>query len=91
MVKKKIARKIEILNELGLHARSAAKVAELAGRAVARVWVAKEGELAEAKSIMDLLMLECPRGTVVEVIIEDSSDLDVLNDIVQLIENGFGE
>ncbi len=91
MVKKKIARKTEILNELGLHARSAAKVAELAGRAVARVWIAKEGELAEATSIMDLLMLECPRGTVVEVIIEDSSDLNVLNDIVQLIENGFGE
>lgn len=91
MIKKKIARKTEIINELGLHARSAAEVAQLAGKAISRVWIAKGGEMAEATSIMDLLMLECPRGTMVEVIIEDPSDLDVLNDILHLIENGFGE
>ena len=80
-----------IVNELGLHARSAAQIARLAGQAGFKVWLAKGGESAEATSIMDLLALECPRGTKIEIIIEDPSDLDVMNEISQLIEDGFGE
>ena len=88
---KKISRETVIINALGLHARSAAQIANLAARASAKVWLVKGGESAEATSIMDLLALECPRGTKVAIIIEDSSDLEVLNAISQLIENGFGE
>jgi phosphotransferase system HPr (HPr) family protein len=88
---KKISRETVIINALGLHARSAAQIANLAARASAKIWLVKGGESAEATSIMDLLALECPRGTKVAIIIEDPSDLDVLNAISQLIENGFGE
>lgn len=88
---KKISRETVIINTLGLHARSAAQIANLAARATSKVWLVKGGESAEATSIMDLLALECPRGTKVAIIIEDSSDLEVLNAISQLIENGFGE
>ena len=80
-----------IVSELGLHARSAAQIARLAGKAGFKVWLAKGRESAEATSIMDLLALECPRGTKVEIIIEDPSDLEVMNAISQLIEDGFGE
>lgn len=88
---KRISRETVISNELGLHARSAAQIANLAGEANFKVWLAKSGERADATSIMDILMLECPKGTRVEVIIEDSSDLKVLNKISRLIEDGFGE
>ena len=88
---KRISRETVISNELGLHARSAAQIANLAGEANYKVWLAKSGECADATSIMDILMLECPKGTRVEVIIEDSSDLRVLNKISRLIEDGFGE
>ena len=88
---KRISRETVISNELGLHARSAAQIANLAGEATFKVWLAKSGEYADATSIMDILMLECPKGTRVEVIIEDPSDLKVLNNISRLIEDGFGE
>jgi len=88
---KRISRVTVIINELGLHARSAAQIARLAGRAHFKVWLAKGDASVEATSIMDLLTLECPQGTTVEITIEDPSDLEVLNDITQLIENGFGE
>ena len=87
----KISRETVIINELGLHARSAAQIAKLAARARFKVWVAKGGESVEAKSIMDLLSLECPQGTRLEITIEDASDMEVLNRIESLIENGFGE
>ena len=88
---KTMSRETVIINELGLHARSAAQIAKLANRANFKVWLSKGGASAEATSIMDLLALECPRGTKVVVTIEDPSDMEVLNGIAQLIENGFGE
>jgi phosphocarrier protein len=87
----RISRETKITNELGLHARSAAQIAKLAAKANFKVWLAKGEESVAATSIMDLLTLECPRGTMVEIIIEDPSDLKVLNDISLLIEKGFGE
>jgi phosphotransferase system HPr-like phosphotransfer protein len=40
---------------------------------------------------MDVLTLECPKGTKLVVLIEDPDDRDVLRQIVTLIESGFGE
>ena len=86
-----ISKEAVIKNELGLHARSAAQIAKLAARARHGVWLAKGEERAPASSIMDLISLECPRGTKIVVIIDNPSDRDVLFAISELIENGFGE
>ena len=47
----------EIVNALGLHARAAAKLVRLAGRYDARVELEKDGQTADAKSIMGVLLL----------------------------------
>jgi phosphocarrier protein HPr len=86
-----ISKEAVISNELGLHARSAAQIANLAARARDGVWLVKGKERADASSIMDLIALECPRGTKIMVIIDNPRDRDVLNAISKLIENGFGE
>ena len=88
---KMISKETVITNELGRHARSAAQIASLATRARHGVWLAKGEERAAASSIMDLIALECPRGTKIAIIIDNPSDRDVLNAISELIENGFGE
>ena len=80
-----------IVNELGLHARSAAKIAGLAQNSKAAVWVQKEAEKADASSIVDILTLACERGSKITLIIEDKADRPILENIVNLIENGFGE
>ena len=80
-----------IVNDLGLHARSAAQIAEIAQNSVAGVWIQKEEEKADASSIIDILTLACARGTRIKIVIEDLADLPVLNGIADLIDSGFGE
>jgi len=80
-----------IKNELGLHARSAAQIAEIAMKSTGKVWVMKNEEKADASSIMDILTLECGKGTEIRIIIENPGDTDILNAIVDLVDNGFGE
>lgn len=80
-----------IKNELGLHARAAAKVANLAGRAKNKIWLIKDGEKADASSIIDILSLGCSRGTEITFEAESKTDSDLLRNIIILAENGFGE
>ncbi len=90
-MKQQMSRDVVIVNELGLHARSAAKIAQLAQQANTDVWLEKDGEWADAASIIDLLSLGCPQGTQVSVAISDGQDINILDALVDLIENGFGE
>ena len=80
-----------VVNELGLHARSAAKIAELAREATSKVWVQKNEERADARSILDILTLACEKGSILTIVIDDRSDMETLNRIVDLVINGFGE
>jgi phosphocarrier protein len=86
-----LSRSIAIVNDLGLHARAAAKLAELAQKASGGVWVSNGIETADATSVVDLLTLACFKGTPVTVRIDSAADIDILNRIAALVENGFGE
>ncbi len=87
-----LSREVVIVNELGLHARSAAKIAEIAQKAVSNVWILRQDhDAVDAKSIIDMLTLACTKGTRIIVRIEDASDAAVLNEIVELVDCGFGE
>lgn len=84
-------REATVVNELGVHARSAAQVARLAAGARCGVWLCKGEHRADATSIMDILALECPKGTKLVVLVENPEDNDILHQIAALIESGFGE
>jgi phosphotransferase system HPr (HPr) family protein len=86
-----LSREVTIVNELGLHARSAAKIAGLANRSTASVWIQKGDEKADASSIVDILTLACEKGTKISIRIENKSDFSILEDITELVESGFGE
>ncbi len=86
-----LAKQLTIINELGLHARSAAKIAEVAQNAKHKVWVAYDGERVDAASIIDILTLGATCGSRIEVIIENADDQGILRKIVDLVETGFGE
>jgi phosphotransferase system HPr (HPr) family protein len=85
------SRTATIKNELGLHARSAAQIANIAGKAAAKVWIVKDDESADASSIIDILTLVCEKGTKITIAVEDSADEDILNAIADLVDSGFGE
>ena len=88
---KGFSKDLVIRNELGLHARSAAMIAKIAQQAAAKIWIVKDDEKADAASIIDILTLACTKGTHISVQVEIDADLDRLQQIVELIENGFGE
>ena len=90
-LKNNLTKKITVINELGLHARPAAKVAELAATAKSSVWLIKNGNKVDASSIIDVLSLCCIQGTTVILQVDSPEDIVILNKIVNLFESGFQE
>jgi phosphocarrier protein HPr len=86
-----LSRCVTITNDLGLHARSAAKIAKLVQNVTSNVWIIKDDKKVDASSIIDILTLVCPKGSIITIEIDNQSDTGILNDLVQLIESGFGE
>lgn len=89
--KEKQVRELIISNELGLHARCATQIAVIARQAKSEVWIEKNGKRINAADTFEILSLECPQGTRIQVGIEDGSDSVVLEDIARLVNTGFGE
>ena len=81
----------EIVNKLGLHARAAAKLTEVAGAFASEVWLSRNGRRVNAKSIMGVMMLAAGKGS--RVVIEaDGEDAEAaLTAVLALIGEGFGE
>ena len=80
-----------ILNKLGIHARPAAQFVKIANRFQADIYVEKDGEEVDGKSIMGLMMLAAGHGSVI-IVSADGSDADeALNALGDLIERKFEE
>jgi phosphocarrier protein HPr len=86
-----LTRTLRITNDLGLHARSAAKIVELAGRYDARLHLAKDGSEVEGGSILSILTLACPKGTEVTIKTDGKDAEALLEALSTLFEEKFGE
>ncbi len=80
-----------IRNRLGLHARAAAHFVKKASGYHSEVWVEKDGQRVNGKSIMGLLMLACPLGTQLTIQVTGPDEQEAFADLGKLIEDGFGE
>lgn len=83
--------RVTIVNRKGLHARASAKVAKLAAEYDAKVIVRHEGEAADARSIMDLLMLVAHTGCEIELTGNGPQAREAVDAITALVADGFGE
>jgi len=86
-----LRQEIEIVNELGLHARASAKLTQLAGSYKSDVWMARDGRRVNAKSIMGVMMLAAAKGTNIEFEIDGSDEQAAMDAIIALINDKFGE
>ena len=84
-------RTLTITNVRGLHARASRKLAEIALRHEARVVVRREGEEADARSLMDLMMLGAGIGSEIEVEADGGDALAALDAIEALVVDKFHE
>ena len=80
-----------IVNDLGLHARAATKLVQLAARFPCDVVVSHGGQNANAKSVMGVLLLCGSKGTIVEVTASGTRAQECVDAIGQLIADRFGE
>ena len=80
-----------LINRLGLHARAAAQLVQTANRFKADVMVAKDGEEVNGKSIMGLLMLAAPVGSLLRITVSGGDAAEAMQAIGALINDGFGE
>ena len=87
----KAEKDIAVINRLGLHARPAAMFVRIASRYRSDVWVAKEGEEVNGKSIMGVLMLVASKGTTVVLRAKGERAAEAIAEIAKLIDDKFGE
>ncbi len=85
------SREIEIINKLGLHARAAAKLVNLASGFDARIELEKDGKRVNGKSIMSVMMLAASQGTTLTVHASGEDEDAALDGIVELVGDYFGE
>ena len=82
---------VTVVNQLGMHARAAAKFVHLATRYQARIKVAREEREIDGKSIMGILLLAAARGSTIMISAEGLDERDAVDALVALVRSGFGE
>jgi phosphocarrier protein len=87
----KIEKEIKVVNRLGLHARPAAMFVRIASRYRSEVWVSKEGEEVNGKSIMGLMMLAAGQGSRLRIRCEGPDAGKAMDELEALINSKFNE
>ncbi len=82
---------VVIDNRNGLHARPAAMFVKISSRYRSDVWVEKDGERVNGKSIMGLMMLAAGKGSRLQVVAEGTDAEKAVAEIKNLVETRFGE
>ena len=86
-----ITTEITIINKLGLHARAASKLVNLASQYSSDVTLDNKGNRVNAKSIMGVMMLAASKGTEMILEVNGEDEKDCSQAIIKLINNRFDE
>ena len=87
----KIVKELTIMNRLGLHARPSAMFVKVCSRFKCDIWVEKDGEQVNRKSIMGLMMLAAGQGSKLQVTCEGADAQKALAEIEAVIQRKFDE
>lgn len=82
---------LRIENQLGLHARPAALFVQTTNKFKSKIKVIKEDLEVDGKSIMGLLMLAAPMGTVLKMVIDGEDEAAMAEAMKKLFASKFGE
>ena len=86
-----VTKDILIINRLGLHARAAAQLVRLANEYPCKISLEKDGQIKDAKSVMEVLMLGATEGNTLKLIITGEKEKEALIAISDLFAAGFNE
>jgi phosphocarrier protein HPr len=85
------SKELTIRNKMGMHARPAAQFVKRASKYKCDVWVEKDEEPVNGKSIMGLMMLAAGRGEVIKLTTEGVDAEQAMADLEELVNSGFGD
>src|SRR5262245_37280058 len=85
------SRSVTVVNQLGMHARAAAKFVHMATRFQAHVRVARDRRVMDGKSIMGILLLAAACGSTITISAEGIDEQDAVAALTTLVASGFGE
>ena len=83
--------RLTLLNAMGLHARAAAAFVKALKGLEVEVTVSWEGQTANGRSVLDLLTLGAPQGSVLELQIQGVDADEALSTLTRLVANRFDE
>ena len=86
-----LSQDITIVNRLGLHARAAAQLVRMANEYPCEIHLDKGGQVSNAKSVMEVLMLGATVGTSIIVSADGEKEDEALKAIVDLFDARFHE
>jgi len=86
-----ISRAVTVTNQLGLHARAAARFVHLAAKYESQIRVGRDARMMDGKSIMGILLLAAARGTTITISAEGQDEAAAVDALCGLVEAGFGE
>ncbi len=89
--RREITKQVKIPNSLGLHARPAMHLVDLANRFEASLQIGKGSQLVDAKSIMQVMTLAATQGTKLTLSATGPDSAQALSAMAELIAEGFGE
>ncbi len=87
----KVSRDVTVLNRQGIHARPSAAFVKLAAQFRSDVFLEKDGEVINGKSIMGLLMLAAGPGSKLKIVAEGEDAEVAVAQLVELVNGKFGE
>lgn len=87
----RVEKTLTIQNKLGLHARPAAMFVRIANRFACDVWVEKDGEEVNGKSIMGLMMLAAGCGSNLRVSAVGEDANEAIRELEDLLGRKFDE
>ncbi len=86
-----IRKKLTIVNNLGLHARAAAKLVSCASHYGCKIDLVHNNRRVDGKSILGVMTLGASKGHELEIILEGDEEQSALHAIEALVSNRFGE
>ena len=86
-----ITRTTTIVNRAGLHARSSARLAEVAAGFSSEIRIGVGDRAVDGKSILSLMMLAATQGTHVSLEANGADESDAIDALIAVFEDGFGE
>jgi phosphocarrier protein len=84
-------REVTVTNKLGIHARPAAQFVRAANKFTCEIFVEKDGEKVNGKSIMGLMMLAAGPGSKLIMFAEGDDCMEAIAELEALIKRKFDE